>query len=283
MGRSPLAVAALVFLLVTAGCFGFFGEGETPDPATSVAPTETGTPTPTASPTPAAIPRPTTESGAVIGSPEEIARSHEATLRNTSFRIRYVSRRVENGTTESRTIGTIRYDGDGVAFYNYTVVDVNPGGIVREHVEVWSNGTRARRAIMTENGTVVETASPLRSPPTFADEVELYLRSFRIGMTGYSRFRGDRLVRITGAGLVNSREQYTVEDRVLLLGFVTVESGRFTADIADGAVRRYRIHLSGRERTASVSFTEELTFTGLGTTTVDRPAWVTSGNATRSG
>lgn len=294
MQRSPLAVAALVCLLVTAGCFGLFGGRETPDPATSVAPTDsptasptptgTGTPAPTASPTPAALVYPPEVNQIGIDA-ERIASEHGDALRNTSFTIQYFSRRIENGTVTSRTTGRVRYDGEGVTLYNYTVVNADPGETARVHVETWSNGTTTLQAITTENGTDIEETSPLRSPPTFADQIETYLRSFRTRATGYSRFHGGSVVRVSAEDfdLVNSREQYTVEDQAFRLGFVELNGGRFTADLADDRLNRYRVRLFGRDSDGSVSLTEELVFTGVGTTTVDRPAWVTSGNATRSG
>jgi hypothetical protein len=298
-------VIALAGLLVTAGCLGLLGDATTPDPTateSSSAPTvatEPSTTSPTASPpstetppagttaspTPAAIVRSSEVNEAGIGSAERVADAHHARLRNTSFTVRHASHRTRNGTITYRVSGTIRYGDDGTTHYNYTAVDVNAGTTVREHVEVWSNGTTARRAITTENGTVVEEIPPIETPPTFADQVEIYFRSFPARMTGYSRFGGESVVRLAADGLdlASGREQYTVEDRARWIGITELHGGQFSADLAGDAVRRYHLRLSGHGPNGSISMTRELVFTRVGSTTIHRPAWVTAGNATRSG
>lgn len=301
MSRSSLLVIALTGLLVTAGCMGLLGDGSTPDPTSTgpTVPTASSTAFPSAStqpteppstrapvsPTPAAIPGSSEVKGGGIGSPEHVADAHHVRLRNTSFTVRYASHQIRNGRITSRMSGTIRYGGDGITYYNYTTVDVNHGRVDRKHVEAWSSRTTALRAITTENGTVIEQIAPTDTPPTFADQVELYVRSFGMRMTGYSQFSGEPVVHISADSLdfTDSRDSFTIEDHARWIGITELIGGRFSADLAGNVVRRYRVRLVGRGSTGSISTTREIRFTRVGETTVHRPAWVTRGNTTESG
>lgn len=291
MFRSTLCAVALIGLLATAGCLGFLGAGTEPTPTTTPPPTPTPTgptsPAETVSGTASRTPDGTGPPPAVgtdgFASAERIANAHDAALRNTSFTIRHREVRIRNGTVVHREVGTLRHDGDGAVYYNYTTVDNESA--TASHVRRWRNGTTGRRKITTRNGTVVESVGPILGAPTFANGIEIYLQSFRTRVTGYSRLGGEPTVRVSATELARSGSADASPIRVLAfrLGFRDISGGRFSADVADGVVRRYRVRLVGRTGNELERRIIHVAFTKVGTTTVPRPAWATATNASRGG
>jgi len=290
MRRSPLRVVALACLLVTSGCLGVLG-GATTTPTDAdprqqaVSPTLSpmDSPSPTATPPGIGLPEGVNATG--IDSPERIAAAHNASLWNTSFTIRYVGRRTTRTLVERRTVGVIRYDGDGTVSYNYTTIESGRETLSRRHTQGWSNESTAYRRIETDNGTTVTEIDPLSLPPTFADRIELFFRSFETDVTGYSRLGGEPVVRVSAPELSSPRSSgiTPLEGQALQLGFSRIRSGSFSADLADGVVRRYRVRIIGFGRAERRSLTDELVFTGIGTTTVDRPEWIGVANDSQAG
>ncbi|MFB6296472.1 MAG: hypothetical protein ABEH66_06505 [Halobacteriales archaeon] len=302
--RRLAAAAALACLLVTAGCLGVLGSGTEPaptaSPAASLSPGETSTvppgetstvppgeapsPTPTVTPTRAAIGLPPGIGESDPRSTERIAARHGATLRNTSFTLRYSQVRIERGEVDVRIVGTVQYDGNGTIYSNYTAVD--PDSSVRRSIEVWSNGTTARRAVTSTNGTFVRSRPPLERPRTFADRIESYLDAFDVGVSGYSRLGDESVVRVSGTGLDrsgNGSPSKQLVDQFWMLGLDEVNGGSVSMELEEGVFRRYRVEVvdSGNDR--PMTLRETAAFSNLGTTTVRRPAWVTGRNESQGG
>jgi hypothetical protein len=57
-----------------------------------------------------------------------------------------------------------------------------------------------------------------------------------------------------------------------------ITGGQFTADVTGRTVRRHRSRVVGYFHTHRVVLIEEFRLLEVGTTTVDRPAWVTAEN-----
>lgn len=294
MPRSSLLAGALVCLLVTAGCLGAFGgestpPGTTPDapiPGSETAlPPSSGSPTstpsaagsPTATPTRVAMALPVDPKDTGVGSPGQFAEAHRATLRNTSFTARYSYVESVVGEAEIRTSGILHYDGTDTVYYNYTTR--RPGRDTVRRVAVWSNGTAARRAVTTPDGTVVEDMEPVDDVRTFAGRVNVYLRAFGIHVTGYSRLGEESMVRIFGGQFDLADERDTVEGLAFRLGYDRLSDGSLSAVVTDDALRRYRVELNP---TSEVTVVEELEIMRLGTTEVRRPGWARPANETRS-
>ncbi|MFB6295240.1 MAG: hypothetical protein ABEH66_00140 [Halobacteriales archaeon] len=293
MDRSQFCLAALACLLLTGGCLGFLGEGAqtTPDvgpvspaPSTMLSPAQTddSTATATPSPTPAAATLSPNLSASGFGSAEGVARTHRATLRNTSFTVRFSRVRTVDGEIERRFSGVVRYDGAGTVYANITRVFFDTDPVTRRRIEEWSNGTTARRAVVTPNGTTIEEATRTTGAPTYADRIVVYLRSFRMSVTGWSRLGRTLTTRGSSVRLTPSPGELTVDDLAARLGFWEIRDGAFSMEVTGGAVRRYRARLVGHFSYEPVVWTEEFRFTRVGTTTVERPAWVTGTNGSRT-
>jgi len=289
MHRSRLLAGTLACLLVTAGCLGVLGGESTSSPAESTisSPARTATQpsplpeTPTASPTRDAIPFPRRANRTWTESPGRFAATHDATLRNTSFSARYSLVRDRGGTVETRVVGIVRYDGDDTVYYNYTTDDPDSADLRR--IVLWSNGTAARRAVTTPDGTVVEEARPVVDVRTFARQVNVYLRAFETSLTGYSQMGDEPVVRITSSTLDRADERSTVSGLAFQLDLEGIEGGTFSAVVEDDTLREYRVELVDRRPTDVITVSETLTITELGTTTVRRPDWVVGRNESQSG
>jgi len=295
VSRSRLLPVALACLFFTAGCLGFPGGGTptTPDagPASpALSPTASPPPggdsaataTPSSTPVPAELPSNVLDSG--VGSPRRVADTHDATLRNTSFTVQFSRVRIVDGEVDVRLSGVVRYDGAGTVYSNITRAVFDTGSASRQRFERWSNGTVGRRAIVTANGTAIEDAEPIADVPTYADRVAIYLRSFRTSVAGWSRLGGTLITRASGVRLLppSATDRRSVGDFGFTLGFEEIESGELSVDVTERAVRRYVVRLVGRSSFSSVVWEEELRFTRLGVTTVDRPTWVAAANESRT-
>jgi hypothetical protein len=283
---------ALACLLLTAGCLGFLGNGTASNPtasgATQPASSPTATPSPTGdltstatvSPIQDAVRLPTNLTGHRIGSAEGVAATHEATLWNTSFTARYSRVWIADGEVSSWRSRVVRYDGAGTVYTNFTTVDFDAGSVIRTRTEQWSNGSTARRAVVTANGTAVEDVRPIANPPTYADRIAVYLRSFRMSTTGWSRLGGELITRARSGRLNrgSSPAGDAVADLEFLVPLWEITGGRFSADVTERTVRRYRSRLVGYFQSERVVLVEEFHLSAVGTTTVDRPAWVTAEN-----
>jgi len=88
--------------------------------------------------------------GVWASSAEGIAATHDATLRNTSFTVRFTRFREVNGELTVRVSSIVRYDGAGTFYSNPTSAKGN-GLMTRERIERWSNGSVGLRAALTSS------------------------------------------------------------------------------------------------------------------------------------
>lgn len=288
MRRSALLAGAAACFLVTAGCLGVFGDESTqtapaasPPPDSSSTERASPTGTRTVTPTRAAMSLPAEMGDSAVNSPGEFADTHRATLGNASFTARYSYVRRVDGAVTTRTHGIVRYDGAGTVYLNSTTRDPLSGGFRR--VETWSNGSVARRAVTTSDGRVTEEADPEGSLLTFAGRVDIYLRAFETGVTGYSRLAGEPVVRLSGSEFNREGSGDLTAELAFRFGIGDVDDGRLSAVLESDALRRYRVEIVDRRPSNTITVAETLTITRPGPTTIQRPEWVTPGNRSRPG
>ncbi|WP_435147693.1 hypothetical protein [Halobaculum sp. P14] len=271
------AAVAVAVLVVTAGCGAVGGPGGSGDDARTVNPALRETPTATATPTPG--PPPGVGRGNV--SVWVVTNAHEDALDGRSVTVRYRRTVVAaNGTALATVTETRRRDGDAL-LYELRTGGANPNAVAVPswNASVWTNGTwTATRRVFGERGPPGEDGSggavrygtvdgrPAWSgvDGTGADLLRATLAPLTLEYAGTTTRGGERLfvLRATDAWAADGYPSGV--SNVSLAAFVT----------ADGVVRSYRLRYDAVYGGVRATSTARFRVTGVGTTTVDRPAWV---------
>ena len=270
--RRSLLVAVLVVL---AGCSGPAG------PATPTA-TSTAAPVPTTDPATVLAPGVTVRG---VEDPVALASAHAAVLGETSVTVRVEeSRRYANGTLRWHRTATQRIDATGPAIRSYHVEafegSTRDAGLVPDfvrfpdatHVERYAVGEDAYYRYRLRSGDTWYVSGPYRAdrlvdpglvPLFWAVDTRVTGSEIRDGTT-YYRLEGGEVTDRTTFGRAFVSEPF-VELRDVSVDAVVDERG---------VVREYHLSyaLVGTDGT-TVHGSESVRFTGIGTTTVDRPAW----------
>lgn len=277
LGRGRLVVFICVIL---AGCGGTTVQS-TPSPTVSPAPVPTTDPT-----TPAPLPPGVTIDG--VDDPTGLAAAH-ATALNGSYVLRANQTfRTENGSLLAQRAITVRLGANHERFY--TTLEVRGSMATHEYgtppvrAEFWSDGNQYLRAVDgTEYGTYtpavsysggyvigtgeywVTVVAPGGQPhqdiaPLFgATDLRVTSRDRRYGRVRYRLRSVDRSQREPLARIE------PVDDIRNLTLKATID-GR-------GLVRSYRLAYTGKLYGHTVRVTRTVSYAGVGTTTVPRPAW----------
>jgi hypothetical protein len=269
MRRSPLAAIAVVALLVVAGCTGLPGTGAN-QPSADAFP----------------------EASAVD---ESVFDTHAEALANTSFTLT-VERtetesnpRAEANVTSSNETSRFLVDPGAAAYLVHTNATGQTAPVVNG--SIYANGTATYRLTRGDDGTDVSTLD--RTVPVFDESRDQYLWRYWFGRDagrlehvainatfqreGVETFRGVPVMRYEATGVdalsetrlwdEDASEQYEAFSATLLLD-------------EDGVVRHFEYELvfaeveSGPQR-IGVSYT----LTDVGSTEVERPAWVANATA----
>lgn len=259
--RARLAPAALCTLLVLAGCNGVLGDG-TPDRSTYAVPEEY----------PPGI---DAETGV---DPDVLLDEHADGLRGRSMTIesRHTQRFVANGTVRyrSRLVERVGADDDLHAVQRVGgSLDLGlPGSTAR--IERWSNESLSVLAVTAGNETTYQADH--RNPGDTRDRLafdRLYLLFSVLDPTptGNGSLAGDRVtvLRANRTDVDASLSRFPRIREVRNVTFVAwVDEG--------GVVRGYRLRYDATVGNATVRVTRSLRFRGIGSTTVDRPDWVSA-------
>lgn len=252
-------LVACLFVLL-AGCGGFAGFG---DPTPTLTPAEIPTET-TPTPRPWLAPG-VTDAGVV--DPTVLAAAHATTLRETTYTTLWnTTERTANGTLRFRSVTSARV-GTGQRRYHYVHTNRRNGTVRR--VERWSDGDRV--LVLSPNGTVGvargtsdEPLSPERALPIDLTAERGIERVFRAIET-----------RVAGRSAVNGTTHYRLEGRGIRAPNPTPLRNASLSAIVDerGVVHEYRLAYTTRRVDEPVRVVVVVRFTGIGETTVERPAW----------
>jgi hypothetical protein len=197
--------------------------------------------------------------------------NHANTLRNNSYTYReQVTRRDANGTIQRRYVARVQKNGSTVRYrYNRSATGEYTRTLI---IDRWSAGDRVYVARTTGNETniTVEERSATGAaipftPSDYASSLRQVFRLLDIEMTGSLRDNPSlyRLSTPTPETVQSSRN-------VTFVGLVT----------AEGVFTRYRLTYETGGVEDATHVTVQVSFENVGSTTVDRPAWV--GRATNS-
>ncbi|RJT06484.1 hypothetical protein [Halococcus sp. IIIV-5B] len=287
MARS-VPVLVLVLALVLAGCNGFVSDDDTPTEAVTPVAVPTDEPTPT--PTPQLAPG-LDETG--VTDPVELGEAHAAVLDNRSFTVHSETTvRFANGSTYRHDERIGRFAANRSRYH----VSSNGSGSVPVRnaswysVEAWSDGSQVLTAQRIDGNTSYDTQRGLDGSP--ASVREGYNGFFRFepgtgqavytvfGATetrfvGETRRNGDRFYQVTATDVTNPNA--FADGGVEELRYPSLR-----ALIAPtGLVREYRLDYTAtldgpgapNETGRTVHVDRWVSYTDIGTTTVERPSW----------
>lgn len=253
--RRAISAALLAVLVVAAGCGGTVGGG-TESPTT----TETATPTPTPTPTSTGTPTPISASGfpGVNGTQvneTQVSRAHERALQNGAYAID-----IEQHVNDTDVRVEARRAGDE-SVLRLTVDETTTTD--------YTNGSQEYTRVEEPNGSVTYRNTTLHDPSPYTGTavIDDFIESADHVPTAVTTHDGVRVVELTA-----TRESVKPE---ALVGNTTVDSfsSRLLLD-RDGRVRLFTYRISGTTDGEPFAFRLEFRLSGVGETTVDRPAWV---------
>lgn len=272
MGRA--ARLAWLLVLVSVGLAGCNAGGS--GPATTVTPA----PVPDSPESPGDVaPGVPSENATTTGiDGQYVAQVHSRTLQNTSYTVNQsVVQRFPNGTVAARYVTTGQFGPDGdLAAVTLRQFDRRPGGTTLRTVERYQEGDQRYRLVI-ENGTREVTVS---------DEPGYGAAEYRSVLAN-----GDAVARVFGFVSTSVSETEVVDGTE----FVTVETAEpasvpplrnvtLTARISERSViRSYRVTYEVERQGQRLDTTVSLEYTDVGTTTVERPAWVENATVREAG
>lgn len=273
----------LAVVVVFAGCSGFAGE---PTRTRTVTPA----PVPTAEPTPPRLAPGLNSTG--VYDPAELAAAHARVLGNTSYTVSVTQTiRHPNGTLWARRVITVRLAGNESRFFvRLAVSGPNAIGLLGEppaRAVFWSaDNERIFRAFTRGNHTTYNTFRPRFSPVVgrvgtadywedivvpggqpYGDIAPLFA-AVETRLTDRTVRNGTTLYRIDGTAF-RDPEPFARSERV---GSPRNVSLRAVVD-ERGMVRRYRLSYAAVIDGDTVRVRRSIRYTGVGTTTVERPPW----------
>lgn len=251
--RRPVCWLVAILLLLS-GCNGFSGPG----PAATVSPADVPE-----APTPSAQPW---TGDSFDGS--QAATTHARTLRNSSYTVNQtIVTRFTNGTTAARYVTRAQFSGDGRAAVTLTQVDRRGADTQRRTVRRFQAGdTRYRLVVADGNRTLTVTNGTGYGAAEYREVLA----------------NGGPVARVFGYVDTRIVGQYT-EDGTQYVDVATVQpvsvpplsNVTLTATVSErGIIRSYRVTYGVERDGTRLRTVVALSYTAVGTTTVDRPAWV---------
>jgi len=272
MGRAARLtwLLALVSLVGLAGC-----NAVAPEPGTTVTPA----PVPDNPESPGDVGPGVSSNVTTTGiDGQYVARVHTRTLQNTSYTVNQsVVQRFPNGTVAARyvTRGWFGPDGD-LAAVTLRQFDRGSGGDTLRVVERFQEGDRRYR-LVTENGTRETTVSD--EPGYGAADYRRVLANGGAVARVFAFVSTD----VVDTETVDGTEFVTVEttdpESVPPLENVTLTARISERNVIDSYRVAYEVERQGQRLNTTVS----LVYTDVGTTTVERPAWVDNATARAAG
>ncbi len=256
-----VAPVLLVVLVALAGCNGILNDGGAEGEVFTPAAVPTDAPTPT--PRPQLAPGLTAE-GVVDAS--ALAAAHDALLENTSFTVqRTVTYRTQNGTPVRRVTSVTRIGRDG----RLLVTKRWNGTTTLRREAYYYDGKRLLVATTTDTATTYHRVSPAtatlrRLVATGMEQIERIFSITETRVAGRMVHNGTTMYR-----LVSARNQ---SEKTTPLGRSVSARARITTR---GFVRAYtfRQTLSGEGSDGTAVIVVSTQYTGVGSTTVERPVW----------
>lgn len=232
------------------------------------------TPAPVPSPPPTEEPPQTLAPGVREGGTVDtrvLVASHASLLEGTPVTVRYnYTERSANGTLRLRTTTVVGFGTDGR--YHYRRTDVGANGVVRR-VERWSDGDRVfertvsdgettHRVVRDGEGKLVDPDRALPVERAAANSLRQVFDVTEVRVVGREE-RGNRTYyRLRGEGV---RTPNTTHLRNVSLSVIVDERG---------LVHRYRLGYTTDRGGEPVRVVGRVRFDAVGTTSVDRPEWV---------
>lgn len=253
---------ALVVVLGLSGC-----NSAAPDPGTTVTPA----PVPEAPESPGDVaPGVSSDPGSATEvDGQYIARVHTRILLNTSYTVNQsVVQRFPNGTVAARyvTQGQFGPDGD-LAAVTLRQFDRRPDGASRRTVRRFQNQSERYRLVV-ENGTREATVT---SEPGYG---AVDYRSVLANGGAVARVFGFVSTRVAGTETVDGTEVATIET-VEPASVPPLENITLTATVSErNVIRSYRVAYEVERQGQRLNTTVSLVYADIGTTRVQRPAWV---------
>jgi hypothetical protein len=206
-----------------------------------------------------------------------VARIHTRTLQNTSYTVNQsVVQRFPNGTVASRYVTRGQFGPDDRAAVTLSQFDRSPDGTTLRTVERFQERDQRHRLVV-ENGTREVTVT---SEPGYgaAD----YRRVLANG-GAVARVFGFVSTRVADTETVNGTEFVTLET-VEPASVPPLENVTLTARISErNVIRSYRVAYEVERQGQRLHTTVSLEYTDVGTTSVQRPAWVRNVTAAGTG
>lgn len=266
MNRKPVAAVALVLVVVLAGCGGSGQPDpgtETPSPGPESTPTATATPTPSTSNLFESMPPGVSEEG--VTNRTALLDAHANALDGTAVTVEVDFRLTVDGDGQNVSLRGKVTPNDDRGWMRVSTAD----GVGTYYTEA---GTTYRKVTVdgTTNYGTTDQVSAIPESPRFGADARARDALWNANWTF------DRVVRRNGEHLL--RYEAT---RVTLPSDVDVDrananattSGTLLVD-ADGVVRHVEVSATVETDQRTVQYGVEVSFSGIGSTTIDRPDWI---------
>jgi len=254
--------AALVVVVVVAGCGSLADDGGATADSSTVTPVPIQTPRPTPAPSTVA---PGLATDRIVDH-TALVENHGRIINGTAHTYRRrVTRRYANGTVWRTYSTVIERNGSALRYrYNWTTAASDGGGQV---IDRWRTGDRTYVARTDGNRTTytVENATAGGGPVLgtrdgYASSLPQFLQRLEVTVTGTESRNGQRLYRLE----TTESKALPPSRNVTFVGYVT----------PDGVFTEYRLTYDVVRRDTSIGVTVATSFEGIGSTTVPRPSWI---------
>jgi len=200
-----------------------------------------------------------------VQDPQAAAEDHEASLSGVSYTL---DLRGETELEDGQTFTldqTVRSDGEGTI-----LISAERSGSGAFTIDIWTNGTVGYRKVVRGGDPVYETTTPgqIQDRSTATSTVQQLLEAGEFRPIDVRNEDGEQLVVLSATSPTrNAADALGVESVSAFSGNVTVDS--------DGQVHSIDVEFTATDA-RSGEFTQRLTgeVTDLGSTTVERPDWV---------
>jgi len=200
-----------------------------------------------------------------VQDPQAAAEDHEASLSGVSYTLELQGEtELEDGQTFTLD-QTVRSDGEGTI-----LISAERSGSGAFTIDIWTNGTVGYRKVVRGGDPVYETTTPgqIQDRSTATSTVQQLLEAGEFRPIDVRNEDGEQLVVLSATSPTrNAADALGVESVSAFSGNVTVDS--------DGQVHSIDVEFTATDA-RSGEFTQRLTgeVTDLGSTTVERPDWV---------
>lgn len=260
--RRSFFVVLLSLSLVLAGCNGIaLGEDETPPPRFTPAAVPTDAPTPM--PVPQLAPG---LMGTGITDAFALAEAHTAVLNDTSYTFYENSTvRYMNGTIYNQFTTHVQFAANDSRFYsvqNGSSIDVRG----RDGISFWSNGERVIVAQTSNNNTSYGVLPQESFSGPSVEQIYVLFSSVETRVAGRETRNGTTLYRVVATNVTNPtvfESDWQNPRNVSLQALIS----------SQGLVPEYRLNYTATLNGEPVRINQQVRYTDLGNTTVERPPW----------